>query len=1330
LNQALSVLFVLALGACGNFGGCGGCSSVGPLPADTPQTLKGLPRDQTVEGGAQIRVTPAGFTKLTSVLPTVLNQQLSGGFCVPQGQVGSCTGGFPNTGACYCTQDNTSCGTNQCKANVSINPGGLTVSVTNQNLLRISVSTTISTQIQLTGRALGISLGSCTLNVTSPNLSGSFDIALGVKPADGELDLRLAQINSFQLNLDISGCGFLGDLADIVGDLFDAVNNSFLGEFLRDALTPAINNLIQGFLPNPLGIAGMMDIGNLLEGVSPGTDGFMEARIVPGGYANLVNNGMSLGVITGLNSDEDPSTRTAGLTSEPHLCVPPLPAPNFGAPPANLPLTARTTYGLDPAGAFSGDPGTEPAADLAMGLSETMLDQLGHHLVTSGGMCLGVGTPFIQQLNVGTIGLLVPSLADLASDEGNDPLLMVTRPQRALDFTIGDNTEASPAITIHISNLEVDFYAFLYERYTRAFTMDLTMNVGVNLVFEQMPGMPAQIKPSLVGISASQVQVKVLNSQFVRETPAKLEMVLPSVFDLVTPLLGQLPAIDVPTFAGFTLSNLSIQKVTTSQDEFLALYASLGSNFMLRNLAQHDPAAAAVVHDLDKALPVAQAQSTGRAKLVRVATPDPARVRRALANEQHGAMPEVVFEVDRFDARGRELEWTYNLNGGMWRPFRTPAGPLVIADKAFAWQGKYTIGLQSRVKGDYTTASEIIETPVIIDSLGPKILEHKAAWDGDTYEVPLFDIVSGKAVQYAFAKPREVDPKLQWIDGGTAKLDRMALAALADNNEVVVYAKDEAGNVSLALIAPFHGQPGEAGCNCSTSGTPDAGGIALFAIVGFLVVRRRRGGRRLRGVLQGRVGRTVTTLATWLGLSAAVSLAPGCSCGSNAGKACETAADCGPDFCPKGEIPFCVEGECVCSDDILIGRVGPYSDVAVGSDGAIWVSAYAQTYGDLVVTKADAGRIPDEAWEWVDGVPDGPVVVEDSKYRNGIAEKGEDVGMYTSIAVAPDGSPMVTYFDRDTASLRFARKNGDVWEKHTIEEGSGTLSEFSGELVGMYTSLTLRTDDGRPGVAYLAHVADANGTRAEVRFAASQVPFPTSAADWQTWVVDTAPLPPEDPNSPDVYPLPGGLGLFVDSARLPNQAPVVVYYDRGAGELRLAKFDPALGQFAAPTILDGAGDIDAGWSPSVAVGPDGVVHVAYVSATGDDLKYITDASGSMSEVVDDGYRIVGVTVDNHPKPEFHFVGEDAGLVLANNGQTPMIAYQDATTQELLLTDKKSDGTWNRTSVAGAVEPWPGAYGFFAATAVTPTEIVMSTWVVNLPLGENWVEVFKRPTAVQ
>src|SRR6185503_4106071 len=124
------------------------------------------------------------------------------------------------------------------------------------------------------------------------------------------------QINQFQLNMNFSGCSLLSDIANLASDIID----SFVGQFIIQLLTPVIDDLLQSFLPNPLGMAGMMDIGALMEGISPGTDGFMEARVVPGGYARLQTGGMSLGVITGLNADEDPATRTPELDSEPHLC--------------------------------------------------------------------------------------------------------------------------------------------------------------------------------------------------------------------------------------------------------------------------------------------------------------------------------------------------------------------------------------------------------------------------------------------------------------------------------------------------------------------------------------------------------------------------------------------------------------------------------------------------------------------------------------------------------------------------------------------------------------------------------------------------------------------------------------------------------------------------------------------------------------------------------------------------------------------------------------------------------------------------------------------------
>ena len=83
----------------------------------------------------------------------------------------------------------------------------------------------------------------------------------------------------------------------------------------------------------------------------------------------------------------------------------------------------------------------------------------------------------------------------------------------------------------------------------------------------------------MVGLSASEIGVRALNTEFMRESAADIEAVLPTVFNLILPqLTNSLGAIALPEIAGFQLRDLQIQKVTTSQDDFLALFASLGAS--------------------------------------------------------------------------------------------------------------------------------------------------------------------------------------------------------------------------------------------------------------------------------------------------------------------------------------------------------------------------------------------------------------------------------------------------------------------------------------------------------------------------------------------------------------------------------------------------------------------------------------------------------------------------------------------------------------------------------------------------------------------------------
>jgi uncharacterized protein (TIGR03382 family) len=1314
INRLFSVAFLLVIAGCGDLGGgCGGCGLTA-LPEG------GLPRDQTVEGGGQIRLTAQGFDRIASVVPSLLDSLLGEGVCIDRGSI---------LGTGYCVDTLPACGRPACQAKLSL--AALDIEPLGSGTLRLHVNADIDAPIRidpLIGSNCTLT-ASATYNPSNGQRGFGFDaeVTFTIKPDTGELDFSVSRVHSLDLaDVDIASDGsFACGGLEILGDLARIIIDSFLGDWIIDAfLRPTITNLVKGFLPDPLGIANRLDLGALLGGAIPGIEASLEARFVPGGYVQTSNGGLSLGLITGINADRDIATRTADLDSEPALCVPPFQAPALGAAPASLPTTARGTFSLLPAEEFLGGQ-FEPPTDLAIGISETTLDLGGHHAVTSGALCAAIGTDLVDLLNVGTLGILVPSLNDLVSPEGKEPVLLALRPQNPMDLSVGEGTAASPAIKVHVEDMEADFYAFVYERYVRVFTMSLTLDIELNLEFNQVPGQPATIKPLLKTIEASDVAIEVLNHEFVRESKDTIKGVLPTVMKLVLDLIPGLLSnpIEVPNFAGFTLTNLQLRKVTTPSDDFLAIYASLGS--LTPALAALAPEVAAREEALAEAEAPAIVKS--EATLRDVIVPTAATIRAGVARARGGETPSVSFDVATHDALGRELEWTWNLNDGIWHDF-TSQSPLVIGGDSFVLQGKYSIGLRSRVKGDYRTTDPVgLRFPVLIDSEAPRIWAAEAKIENGALVVPVGDVVSGTKVLVAYGRPGDREPWTDWRAPGG--LDLATVKDLSVDGAIVVFAKDEAGNVAQEPVTSnFHGQAeGGGGCSsCDATGSgPTSSGIALVLLTALLVFRRRaaalaRAFARSRGPAM---------LGLGLGVGVVSSLVPGCSCGSNSGGpiSCELDDDCTAG-CPADAIPLCFDNQCLCVDDVPYGRIGPFSDVDVAANGDAYVSAYAESHGDLVVARHSGdGRIDNDEWEFVDGVPAGPVVIQGSNIRGGITAPGEDVGVYTSIQVGADDTPVVAYFDRSNGGLKFAGKFGGAWQSHTVDDGTGSIdAELGGEITGMYASMSVRTDDGRPGIAYMALTSAGGGiTTSEVRFAAATTPTPTTASDWQVYVVDKLALPPVDPANPDVVPLPEGLGLFVDAARDAQQAPVVAYYDRINGDLKMARFDAEGGQFRTPEILDGAG-ADVGWYPAVAVDATGVAHVVYQNAAKDDLLYI-DSGARSPQVVDSGYRTVGTTESGLPKPELHIVGSDSNIVLTTAG--PMVVYQDSTTHELLVA-KKDGGAWTYAAIAGHEEPFVGAFGFFASAVFTGQDLVISNWVIDQPSREQWVQIHRQTVVVE
>ena len=334
------------------------------------------------------------------------------------------------------------------------------------------------------------------------------------------------------------------------------------------------------------------------------------------------------------------------------------------------------------------------------------------------------------------------------------------------------------------------------------------------------------------------------------------------------------------------------------------------------------------------------------------------------------------------------------------------------------------------------------------------------------------------------------------------------------------------------------------------------------------------------------------------------------------------------------------------------------------------------------------------------------------------------MGQYTDLAIAPDGTVMISYFDASSGSLKFAANHGGEWHQHIVDAGDLSDDDANTTKVsGQYSSISI-DGAGVPAIAYFAHVGiGTEEATTEVRFAQASSSDPRSGGAWTVTMIDEAIVPVSETEL-DVLTIPLGTGLFVEVVRDDADLPVAAYYDRVNGHLKLARYDSTTSEFVVET-LDDAGDV--GWYPSVVVDGDNTVHVSYVDADNKDLLYINDLD-RVTELVDDGYRLVGSTEDGLPIPEFHFVGDDSSIVLTPDGL--YIVYQDATTHELLVAYPSMAGGWGRAAIAGDEAPFVGAYGFYANAAYDGSDVTMSSWVVDQANADSWVELFRRSIIIE
>src|SRR5688572_22474228 len=101
---AIGALFAVMNGCAGDGCGC----SLEELPGGK------LPADQTIEGGAQMRVTATGLGKIEQLVDDVVNDALGEGMCLNEGDQGIVVGDIE-----WCMNNDGSC-TTACEVNFHV----------------------------------------------------------------------------------------------------------------------------------------------------------------------------------------------------------------------------------------------------------------------------------------------------------------------------------------------------------------------------------------------------------------------------------------------------------------------------------------------------------------------------------------------------------------------------------------------------------------------------------------------------------------------------------------------------------------------------------------------------------------------------------------------------------------------------------------------------------------------------------------------------------------------------------------------------------------------------------------------------------------------------------------------------------------------------------------------------------------------------------------------------------------------------------------------------------------------------------------------------------
>lgn len=1346
--SAILALLIIA-GCAASGGGCAGCGMT-PLPA-------GFKPADRIENAGAARLTQSGVEFLEQNLGVLGRALLGGGdggvitFSIPRSSGTGytvCPGGAdPNASPPRCT------------AEIDVGSAALQIEPRTPHNLRIRGSLPVRLQNLpiLVNLLITDSTVIATLNgndacppddqtFTNINLDVELSVEIDVNPQHSRqgysrvkivrLDIGKDQLES-RLRLNC-GDSIAGDILDFLRPIVLPLLTGSLSETLKaqldqqlclkadptqDQACPDGTNDIGGVCRYGthandecasilLGVEGHIDLGRLLASISPGTQGGFDLLLAGGGMSerddgsdlawgdlNPVGDGLTLGLYGG--AEPVPTSKCVPLSNM--------------ALPAGIPIPDELV-----ANTISDWPADLPGPHVGLAISERFVNYAMNGLYNSGLLCLGISTETVPLLNSGTLGLLTPSAKDLALQRESQQVAVVIRPQAPPRVTFGDGTNGSddPLIRIRLDRASFDFYIWSLDRFIRFMTATFDVDVPMNLSVT-----PEGLTPVIEALRVENGEVT--NNGLLRENP---ENIAEALGGLLSGQLGQLigggiPAIDLdgPLSAlGLSLvipesaegaGSPGLRKLTKGQDNYLGIFAAFGTTAQQRS-------------------PRSDTQAELSRKEVRAEG-----LRLPTMTRDNGPTARLVMSSPLDDGT-RTVEYSYRIDSGVWRPFRRER----IVDLHDDWlrlQGRHVISVRSRIAGAPLSLDPTPATVEVVVDVDPPVISVGAAVDG---RVPIE--VSDRVSDAARAKVRVRLDDGAWSPWSTAA--ETTSVEVGDAVEIEVEAVDEEGNLGTARQAILRGRvpvDPAAGCGCVMAGGAGEApsGVRWLGLVvaaaALRLARRgdrgssprrpaRRGARGVKGALAG------AAVVALLGSHA------GCSC---------------------SEEPEKVEQGCVAPDCTTLehGLIGAYTSVAVAADKrTVWVAGYAEAdwrnafaWGDLVVGTWDGEAV---AWEAIDGVPAEPPVdparFDVSGFRGGQTEPGDDVGLWTSIAVGPDGNPAVAYYDRTNRALKFAQRQGDTWAVSFVQQAPSSdigryakllfvkelpviayLAMEPGEGGSVTSSVRIATgesaspgegawrfedvakDEATPCRAFLC------GAGAKCIRSTGRCATPRAAGDCEPGCasgqacIDDGGSPAcaaiSDGNRLETYP--EAIGDYI--AMAPDDAGGfgLAFYDRIHGDVVIASksmgaWETRIVDGAAP---DGTDTGDVGMGTSLFIDRAGDWHLAYADGRSEGLRYARVKGGTEvepSEVADDGLGIEGAPFEDGQ----HLIGDDANVFVTAAGEV-RISYQDATsgTLRLAIGTKSGDGhSW----LIRAIEQ-EGFAGAFSRIVEVDGRLLIANW---------------------